>query len=134
MKRILIDTNAYSKLFLGSQQIVDILSMTDEVYLSVIVLGELYTGFRGGSKYEKNIKALKGFLDDPIIKVLRVSEDAAEIFGEIKHYLRVKGKPIPINDIWIAAQSIETGSLLLSYDEHFKEIPQVRLWSWEKNE
>ncbi len=128
MKQIFIDTNAYAQLLKGSDEVLNILANVDEVYMSVIVLGELYSGFRGGIKYDENIKVLHDFLNDPIVKVLDLKEESSEIFGKIKHELKIKGTPIPINDIWIAAQCIEMGAVLISYDLHFKLIPQVRLW------
>jgi tRNA(fMet)-specific endonuclease VapC len=42
--------------------------------------------------------------------------------------LRKSGTPIPINDVWIAAQCLETGSLLVTYYNHFAQIPGLRLW------
>ncbi len=128
MKRIFIDTNAYAQLLRDSKDVLDVLSIADEVYMSVIVLGELYSGFRGGSKYEQNVKILYDFLNDPIVKVLDLKEESSELFGKIKHELKINGTPIPINDIWIAAQCIEMGAVLISYDLHFKLIPQILLW------
>jgi tRNA(fMet)-specific endonuclease VapC len=128
VKRIFIDTNAYAQLLRDSKDVLDVLSIADEVYMSVIVLGELYSGFRGGSKYEQNVKILYDFLNDPIVKVLDLKEESSELFGKIKHELKINGTPIPINDIWIAAQCIEIGAVLISYDLNFKLIPQILLW------
>lgn len=128
MNRLVIDTNAYAQLLKGSEEVLNVLANADEVYMSVIVLGELFTGFRGGIKYDENVKILNDFLNDPVVKVLDLREESSEIFGKTKHELKIKGTPIPINDIWIAAQCIEIGAVLISYDLHFKLIPQVRLW------
>jgi len=38
------------------------------------------------------------------------------------------GKPLPINDVWIAAHALETGAVVVTYDAHFKSIPGLRLW------
>ena len=51
--------------------------------------------------------------------------ETAEIFGRLKSALKKKGTPVPVNDLWIAAHSIETGSFLLSFDMHFQSIPEV---------
>ena len=128
MNRLVIDTNAYAQLLKGSEEVLNVLANADEVYMSVIVLGELFTGFRGGIKYDENVKILNDFLNDPVVKVLDIREENSEIFGRVKHELKIKGTPIPINDIWIAAQCIEMSAVLISYDLHFKLIPQVRLW------
>jgi tRNA(fMet)-specific endonuclease VapC len=135
MKRIILDTNAYAHLFKESPFVLNALNRADEVYMSVIVLGELYTGFYGGSKFDKNVRDLDEFLSDPAVHIIEIKEDTSEIFGKLKHELTVKGTPVPINDIWIAAQCIEIGSILVTFDSHFDNFPQVRLWenSGKKN-
>jgi predicted nucleic acid-binding protein len=35
------------------------------------------------------------------------------------------GRPIPTNDIWIAATALETGSHLITYDKHFNYIDEL---------
>jgi tRNA(fMet)-specific endonuclease VapC len=128
LKTALLDTNAYGRLIHGEEAIVKFIAMTDITYLSVIVLGELYAGFYGGTKYSENLKQLRYVLDRNFIKTLDVTPVTAKLFAEIKVDLRKKGKMIPINDIWIAAQSIETGSELITYDAHFLNISKVRIW------
>ena len=127
MKNILLDTNAYVNLLAGDQIILEFLSQAENVYMSTIVLGELFSGFRGGTKQQSNIKMLNKFLSKPTINIVNVSRDTAEIFAEVKNYLKTKGKPIPINDVWIAAHAVETSSILISYDKHFGNIPMIRL-------
>ncbi|WP_304224808.1 PIN domain-containing protein [Gracilinema caldarium] len=63
-----------------------------------------------------------------MIKIINVSLETAEIFGELKNALHKKGKMLPINDIWIAAHLIETGSKLITFDTHFKQIEGLRIW------
>ena len=53
---------------------------------------------------------------------LRINLRTAERFGRLAAGLRKKGRPIPSNDLWIAAQAMETGADLLSFDKHFAEI------------
>lgn len=129
MKQVLLDTNAYSNLLKGDKDIFDFLSFANKILMSVIVLGELYAGFRSGTKYNQNVKYLMDFMSDPDVNSIKITEETSEIFGDLKNELRKKGSPIPINDIWIAAQCIETGAVLMSYDKHFNLIPQVRLWN-----
>jgi tRNA(fMet)-specific endonuclease VapC len=42
--------------------------------------------------------------------------------------LKKAGRPIPLNDVWIAAHALETGSVLVTYDAHFAAVPGLRLW------
>ncbi len=126
MKNIVLDTNAYTGFLTGQKEILDYLGEAENVYMSVVVMGELYAGFRGGTKEKENKNLLKKFLDKPTVQILSVTQETAEIFGEIKNHLKSAGKPIPINDIWIAAHCLETGSVLITYDRHFENIPSVR--------
>ena len=128
MKRILIDTSAFSRFLLGDTDTLDCIDRAEEVRMSVIVLGELFAGFRGGSKCEQNSSLVREFLDDPVVAVAEVSVETAEVFGEVKHQLKKAGTPLPINDVWIAAQCLEAGAVLLTYDRHFTQVPGLRIW------
>lgn len=128
MTRVLLDTNAYAAFCSGDRRMLDVLAGADAAYLSVIVLGELHAGFRGGGRREENERILKEFMAKPSVSTLFPSIETAEIFGEIKDRLKRAGTPIPVNDIWLAAQAVETGSVLVSYDAHFRRVPGLRLW------
>jgi tRNA(fMet)-specific endonuclease VapC len=120
--RVLLDTNAYSALSRGRLEASDHFRQAQEVILSTIVLGELLFGFQNGSRYLDNRRRLEEFLQQPRVRIVTLTLETAEHFGEISAKLRKRGKPIPTNDIWIAAQAVETGSDLLSSDSHFGEI------------
>ena len=130
MKKIVIDTNAYSRLMVGDTDVFEALASADTVYMSVFVLGELFAGFRGGVREEENRNILKQFLEKPTVKIMMASPETADIFGWLKHQLKLAGTPIPINDVWIAAHAIETGSMLITFDSHFDRIPGLRLWAF----
>lgn len=128
MKKVLLDTNAYTKLLLGEKDVLEELGKADRVFMSVIVLGELFAGFKGGSKEMRNKKLLEQFLGKPQVEIIPVSKETSEIFGEIKHSLIQAGTPLPINDVWIACCAIEAGAVIVTYDNHFLKIPEVRIW------
>ncbi|MCP4137353.1 MAG: type II toxin-antitoxin system VapC family toxin [bacterium] len=130
MKKILLDTNAYSGFLRDDEKVYDMLAGADTVYMSIIVLAELYTGFKGGSKETWNKDLLQKFLKKPTVEIIDASAETAEIFAHVKSTLKRSGSPIPINDVWIASHALETGSLLVTYDEHFKKVPGVRLWDY----
>ena len=127
MKKILLDTNAYSAYMHGDEAVLSALGSADIVYLSIIVIGELLTGFAGGTKEQENRRQLERFKSKSTVKILNATEDTAEIFAAIKHALKKAGTPIPLNDIWIASHAVETGSVLVSYDGHFKSVAGLRL-------
>jgi tRNA(fMet)-specific endonuclease VapC len=128
MRKILIDTNAYVKLLAGDKTILEEINYSDRVNMSVFVLGELYAGFKGGNKEKENLGLLRKFLDKSTVQILTATNETSEVFGIIKSELKKQGKPIPINDVWIAAHTLETGSVLITYDKHFSYIPGIRLW------
>ena len=128
MKHILLDTNAYARFFGGDQRVLDVLGDAETVYLSTIVMGELLAGFRGGSKAQENRAQLSRFLQKPTVRALDVSTETAEVFAQVKDTLKRAGTPIPMNDVWIASQAIETGSVVVTFDGHFQEVPGLRLW------
>ena len=126
--KVLLDTNALSALWSGDERVLDALDQADNVLMSIVVLGELYAGFRGGTRMRENRTRLAEFLTKPTVRTLELSVETAEIYGQIKDALRRAGTPIPINDVWLSAQAIEAGAVLISFDSHFSKVPGVRLW------
>jgi len=130
MTKILLDTNAYTAFMAGDRYVFSYMVDSEVVYISTIVIGELFAGFYGGDKVLQNKEELKIFLSKDSIKIIDVTMETAEIFGELKSALVGKGRMIPLNDIWIAAHAIEYGSKLITYDEHFKNIDGLRIWEY----
>lgn len=128
MRTILLDTNAYSSLLSGDDSVLIAISRADIVYMSIFVLGELHAGFAGGSKCAENKAILNEFLIKPTVKTLNATSETALVFGFVKNSLKKAGTPLPINDIWIAAHGLETGSILITYDSHFRQVPGLRFW------
>jgi tRNA(fMet)-specific endonuclease VapC len=128
MRAVLLDTNAYAKYLRGDPRVLEALAGAGLVYMSVIVLGELYAGFRQGSMERENRQTLETFLGKPVVRVLEATRETADYFGLIKSSLKKAGQPLPANDIWIAAHALETGSILVTYDVHFKVVPGLRAW------
>ena len=127
MKRLLIDTNIYSYALKGDSDVVTVLRKAEEIGFSVISIGELLSGFKGGGREQKNREELETFLDSPRVVVYSVNEDTSEFYAEILHNLRKIGKPVPINDIWIAAVAFQNGLKLFTRDTHFKTIAGLSL-------
>ncbi len=128
MSHVLVDTNAYAAFLAGDRALLRVLSEAETVAVSVIVLGELHAGFRGGPRRAQNEKLLGEFLSRPGVSSLLLSIETAEVFGQLKADLKRAGTPIPINDLWIAAHAVETGRVLVPLDAHFRAVPGLRLW------
>jgi predicted nucleic acid-binding protein len=120
--KLSLDTNVYTALFRGDKTIADYVKRAEHVTISAVVAGELISGFRNGSRYEDNRRRLDDFLLSAYVSLLPVTLVTADRFGRIATSLRRKGRPIPSNDIWIAAHTMESGSELLSFDKHFEEV------------
>ena len=123
--KVLLDTNAYTALFRGHAGVVSRVRRAEQVLISVVVAGELLFGFRNGSRYEANREELDDFLASPYVALLPVTLVTADRFGRIAASLRRKGRPLPTNDIWIAASAMEFGLPVITYDRHFLEMPQI---------
>ncbi|MGB4269121.1 MAG: type II toxin-antitoxin system VapC family toxin [Spirochaetota bacterium] len=125
--KLCIDTNIYAYMKKGDPEIVEILEKASEIIVPAIVLGELYAGFYQGIMGKQNIAELNVFLDKPGVRVVAIDQDIAERYGVIVKELKIKGTPIPTNDIWIAATALQTGSKLFTKDEHFAQVPGILL-------
>jgi len=128
MSRILLDTNVVSRLFRGDRQILDILAGASDTYMSAVVIGELEAGFRGGTRYRENLCILDDFLSEGGIHCVGTTRETGQVYGQIWANLKQKGTPIPTNDIWIAAQCLELGAVLVTDDSHFDQVAGLRIW------
>lgn len=120
--RILLDSSAYTLLARGHRTIADLVRRSQEIVLSAIVIGELLYGYRYGARTDLNVMELDQFLANPYVTFAPVSRITADRYARIAAALRSKGRPLPTNDIWIAAHAMETGTDLISADGHFEYI------------
>ena len=125
---VLLDTNIVITLFSQDQNVIEKLIETEKVFVPSIVMGELYYGAYNSAKAEQNIKQLDAFRDANTI--LRCDALTAKQYGNIKHQLKQTGKPIPENDIWIAALAMQYELELVSRDKHFYSIEGLLLLRW----
>lgn len=125
MRPILIDTNAYVAFKRNDASVLEVIQVAETIAISSIMLGELLSGFECGNKTKKNRDELQDFLRSSRIRLYSVTADTANFYSQIYSSLKNKGKPIPTNDMWIAAQALENGCVLCSYDQHFKEIESL---------
>lgn len=120
--KVLLDTNAYTALFRGHEGVAARVRRATHVLMSTVVAGELLFGFRNGTRFDTNREELEDFLFSPYVALLPVTFVTADRFGRIAAALRRKGRPLPTNDIWIAAHAMESGADLLSFDHHFEHV------------
>ena len=125
MSRVLLDTSAYSAMRRGDERLLAPVRRAVEVFLTPVGIGELLFGFVGGGLEPENRSLLREFVEAPRVAVLAIDEDTAERYAAIRTYLRQQGKPIPVNDLWIAASAAQHGLHLLTLDDHFNRVPQL---------
>lgn len=123
--RLLLDTNAYAEWKRGDAAVAALVQGAEELLLSAVVVGELLYGFRHGRRYEENLRELDALLESPWVTFLPVTRTTADRFGRIAASLRKKGRPLPTNDIWVAAHAMETGADLVSFDLHFEVVDEI---------
>ena len=125
MKRILLDTSAYYAYMKGHREAGYLIDEADEVYLNVVVMGELFEAFLNGRKREQNRAEFDRFVASPGVKLLEIDEITAERYATISNTLRRAGTPITPNDLWIAASAYQHDLEILTTDSDFTRVPQV---------
>ena len=123
--RILLDSSAYSAFKRGNREVRNLMSVAEEVLFSAIVVGEQLFGYRWGTHYDQNFSELRSFLERPYVSFVPVGQVTADRYSRIAAALRAAGRPIPTNDIWIAAHAMETGADLVSADRHFQYVDGI---------
>lgn len=126
--RFLLDTNVIIALLNGDEGVAGHFRRDPEAYLPVIAVGELYYGARRSSRVEANVGRLEHLIT--VAAVLGCDKRTAEFYGRIKNLLRSKGRPVPDNDLWIAAISQQHGLTLITRDQHFRQIEGLALDTW----
>lgn len=123
--RVMLDTSAYSAFLKGSPEIKLSLQEAEEILLNPIILGELLAGFIMVKSEKKNRAILQEFLSSSRVKVIDIDDETSERYAVIMNHLRMKGAPIPTNDLWIAASAMQHGLKVLTTDNHYLNIPQI---------
>lgn len=127
---IFLDSNIVIEVFSGNKNIADKIHELPDFYISAIVLGELYVGINRVGNKRKHLNKLFSFLELCTVLDIDIDSTTAQFFGEITADLYKKGKPIPTNDVWIAATVKQYNLTLVSRDKHFKEIDDILIESW----
>ncbi len=126
--RYLLDTNILIAILADEPLVSRSLMQAEQVYLPSIAIGELWFGAMKSGQTERNMQRIGQLVAGNV--VLPCDTDTARQYGEIKHGLRLKGRPIPENDIWIAALAKQYDLTLVTRDEHFREIAYLKTVRW----
>ncbi len=126
--RYLLDTNIVIALFAADEAVITKLGEADEIFIPSIVLGELYYGAERSGRVEENKQRIDEFGEKNVI--LGCDRETAKKYGDVKNKLRQKGRPIPENDIWIAALGLQHDVMIVSRDKHFEEVDDLSIVIW----
>ena len=126
--KYLLDTNIVIALFARDAFVIANISKAKTVFVAAAVIGELFYGAKKSGRVKENTRRIERFVRDNAI--LSCNAETALLYGEIKNNLRKKGRPIPENDIWIAATARQYALTLVSRDEHFQEVDRLHLEKW----
>ena len=125
MKRLVLDTNVLIPLLRNAANYSHLFKTYDEVILPAIVVGEYKAGLFATETGEKNRQSLSDYIEDPNVRVVPITDRTSDLYAKIYQELRKKGKPIPQNDMWIAASALENGADLATGDAHFRHVPML---------
>lgn len=125
VKRVVLDTSAYVAFKRGEPDSVAVLRRAPGIALCPTVMGELLAGFACGSEVARNRRELAEFLQSPRVELLEINAETAEHYASAFALLRRKGRPVPTNDLWIAATALQHGYAVLTRDKHFGEIDNL---------
>jgi predicted nucleic acid-binding protein len=125
---VILDTNAVSALVLGDPALGEVLARDDRHHLPVVVIGEYRYGLLGSRQRDHLQRLLEMLIRESF--VLLVDETTAEAYAQVRNELRRMGRPIPENDIWIAALARQHHQSVVSRDGHFDYVPDLRRVAW----
>lgn len=125
IRSILLDTNAYTAFKRNLPEAVEIIRHVPYIYLNAVVIGELLGGFAAGTRATINQQELTLFMNSSRVRVIAVDEATADFYATVYFDLRKKGRPIPTNDLWIAASARQHNLAVFTYDAHFQAIDDL---------
>ena len=125
---MILDTNALSAYLDKTPEAVDIVSEARELAIPVIVAGEFAFGIAQSRHREAYERSLQRMLDR--CTVLSIGIETARHYAAIRLELKSAGKPIPANDVWIAALSRQHALPVMSRDTHFDLVGGLRRRNW----
>lgn len=126
--RFLFDTNIIIGFLKNEKGIIEKIKNEEELNISVITVGEMLFGAQNSDFSQKNVDIYNDFFDQ--CNVYNITEKTSKFYAEIRYKLKKIGKPIPENDIWIAAVSEENNMTIVTRDRHLLEIDFIKTMEW----
>lgn len=125
---VVLDTNIAVLLLSGDREIQRRVADADSIFVSTVVLGELYYGAGLSSRITENTRRVEEFALSS--EIYEVTAETARHYAAIKCALRRSGTPIPDNDIWIAALAQQFDAAVATRDQHFSHVSGLHVLNW----
>jgi tRNA(fMet)-specific endonuclease VapC len=125
---VLVDTNVVVAFFRGDKVLHPRFAGLTPIYLPWVVLGELHFGAHRAQRRQQQLAYIRDLLKYAV--VLFADQDTTEIYGQVKAELAGLGRPIPYNDLWIAAMARQYDLPLATRDGHFAQVPGLKTLAW----
>jgi tRNA(fMet)-specific endonuclease VapC len=125
---LILDTNALSAVADGENSAIELVARAERLAVPVIVLGE----YRLGIAQSRHRTSYESWLRQWIaaVLVLDIDEETTHSYAAIGLELKKAGRPIPANDLWVAALCRQHSLPLLSRDRHFDLVSGIRRLDW----
>jgi predicted nucleic acid-binding protein len=125
---VILDTNAISAILAGETLIQAKLAPGERQHLPIVVIGEYQFGMLGSKHRKRLVIAFERLESNSVL--LQCDRETADFYAAIRHGLKIRGRPIPDNDLWIAALARQHSLEIVSQDSHFDEVVGIRRVSW----
>jgi tRNA(fMet)-specific endonuclease VapC len=126
--KYLIDTNIAIALLANDPGVLQRIRIRLQTFASVVTLGELYYGAIKSARSSENLESVENFRQR--MAVVEIDVETARRFGTVKGQLRRRGRPIPDNDVWLAATALRHDLIIATRDAHFEIVEHLRIERW----
>ena len=121
--KVALDTNIAIAVLNAEKDVVEKLRNATQIFLPLPVVGELLFGALNSRHAKRNLPRIQQLIQATI--TLEMGAETASLYAKTRMSLKQKGRPIPENDIWIAASCLEHGLTLITNDGHFKWVERL---------
>ncbi len=118
---VVLDTNIVIALFRQEESVLEPIRQGTVIHVPIIVIGELYFGVANSQRKKENQQRIEQ------VTLLYCLDETPKYYAQIKQELQQKGRPIPENDIWIAALAQKHRLPLVSRDGHFRYVDDLSI-------
>ena len=123
--KLVLDTSGYSQFVYRAKPALAVVKKAKSIHLPIVTWSELQAGFSLGTQRAANERLLQQFIDAWAVEIIEIRREVGRLYTDCFTSLRQRGRPIPTNDIWIAACCQFVGGTLLTADQHFLSVNRL---------